>query len=232
MKKSIIVFLVLFVCLSVSLYTQEARVFLVNLHHDYVDFRLGDEDDHIIEHTFTAPYSSTAFFSLKRVGTYRLYYKLSADKEWHLWEDRNGNAYYCPVDYYDIYCITLDYDLEPNYYVVSESFTDSPKVSFLNATRVELARMQIAEVWDTGNVMFVEDIYPDTITDFMDVDVGPGGLFWQYREEVSFDQYHYYPGRSGYEPYLFEFERDQYYLFVVYTVGFDAYAGLFTIGRK
>lgn len=228
MKRLFIVFLMIFVLVGTGVFGA-TKIFYVNLFDDDVDVRLGDEDDYIFRMIGLEAFSSTYLLETDETGSFKLYFKLNSEDEWYYWVDDDDSPYYCSVERGKSYCILIGWDGRPEYFELNESRSGYPKVCFLNGSRSELTRMEVANEWRDSDIAFANNLSTNTITNFVAIDPGNYSLFWQFPEQEDYDEYYYYPDDSGEYAEVFSFREDNYYLFLAYTVGRTDYAILYNI---
>lgn len=208
MKRKI--FMVLFAICAVTLWSQSAKIFFVNLFSEPVDIRLGEENNPVFYMNDVDTFTSSTLLTTTAYGSYKLYFKKSTGSKYYYWIDDNEEVMWLPVESGEIYCIVIGTDGVPNYFGLTGGSSRGPKVCFFNGTYYSLERMEVGDEWNEGTVAYTNNLGPDTITNFVTVSPGDYGIFWMFDGD---DMYYYYPDSSG-EVQYYSFDNGEYYLFL------------------
>lgn len=227
MKKIVFIFLILLVFSITGLYSQNAKIFYVNLANERMDVRLGEEYDHVFKMPGIEPFKSTYMHEIYREGNYKLYYKPTWQNEWLVWGDVEPNS--CSIQYRGIYSIVIDRDGNPDFHVITEVPTILPKVCVLNGSRSDVSRIEIGEEWAKRIELTFTDVHSGHLGNFTDMYPGYYSIYWQFPSQKDVNEHYFYSDSSGDKPEVFVFKDFNYYLLLIYTVGRKDYAMLFNI---
>jgi hypothetical protein len=227
MKKILILYV--FLLFSVILmFPAKAKIFFVNLYSENVDVQLGEDNDFVIQELDKEPYTATDMLVTDRMGSYKLYFKTSAEKKWYFWADDKKRARTCVINDGDVLCILFGYEGTINYYIMKEPKGTGAKICLLNGTDETLPKMAVAKTWEGDSDVFVENIDSNVISNFDLLKQGNYGLFWQFEEQVADERYFFYPDDNG-DVEMINFKNGNYYLFMAYKEDDKKYAVWYNI---
>lgn len=186
--KKFFVFLIVLLSLE-NLFSKSAKIFIVNVYSQPMDVKLGSGDETVISFSGLEPYQSTVIKYTQNFGKHKLYYKESPENKWNLWKDEDGQTMLCPIEKNKCYCILIGRNGEVDYFVLEEDDLKSPKVSFLNASKRTVLRMEVSKGWNAAVQAYAEKFKPNDISNFVSIKKGNYSLFWQFPYQVEDDTY-------------------------------------------
>lgn len=214
--KKVFVFVFLLFAFNFA-FAKSAKIFIVNLYSEPMDIKLGSGDEPVISYSGLEAYEATIMKYTSRFGEHKLYFKESPSDKWNMWKSEDGETMVCPVEKDKSYCILVGKDGDLGYFVLDEGSDNDPKVSFLNASKKTVLKMEVSKDWETEVQAYVEKFKPNDISNFVSIKKGNYSLFWQFPYQVEDDYFFFYPKEDGKTKEVFSFKKGDYYLFVIYT---------------
>ena len=126
-------------------------------------------------------------------------------------------------------CILIGRDGQVDYFALNDDDLKSPKVSFLNASKRKVLRMEVSKDWNVEVQGYAEKFKPNDISNFASIKKGNYSLFWQFPYQVEDDTYLFYPKSNGKDKEIFSFKNGEYYLFLISSKDDNEYAVLYDI---
>jgi hypothetical protein len=225
--KKIIIIIALF---AVTLYfaAGKAKIFFVNLYSEKADVRFGEEKSPVFFMNGANPYTASKIVSTDRTGKFKLYFKTSAESKWYYWIDENKETINSEVLDGDVICILFGYEGTIEIYYLDQPKDTGAYVCLLNGTNTNLSKMAVSKSWTDDAVIYMEDMDPDVISNFLAITPDTYGLFWQFPDQVADDRYFYLPDNKK-NVAMYSFLKNKYYIFLAYTKDDKDYAAQFDI---
>ncbi len=213
------------ICTKCSLASAPAKIFFINLFNDVVDIRLGDESKPVFQAISINPYGFTAMAEVCEFGKHILYFKPAVQIEWNSWSFADHDSS-CQIDPGKIYCIAIASDGSIHYFTMTEDNAQRAKVCFLNGSHIQVSDMRIAADSLENQAASIQDLEPNTLSNFHTVPAGNYLLFWQFPYQKDAGEFFFYTNNLNSEPEPLIFIDAHYYVFLIYT-GNDAVKTLF-----
>ncbi len=194
-----------------------------------MELRIGDEDENVAESGVLKQWSVTRLIPINQYGTFDIYYKYPDEDEWSIWEDADTyDLYSVPITKGSILTIVLHNDGS-----ISDMDCFFPnnlkaKVSFANLGKDMINHMEVGTGYHLGRVAYTDSLTDYTVTDFVGVQEGHYGFFWEDTEVLAIGKYYYFPDSAG-NPATTDVQPGKWYLFMVYDVEGKPYSNIFDV---
>lgn len=188
-------------------------VFALNLSSKTVSLSLVAGTTELVTFPSVVPLESRALTKVADVDGAVLLTSAGGTSPTTEWTDPSGTPYSLRLQPGRLYAIVVDPAGKAALYSLPETYSDDPKVSFVNGTSATLSQVQAAPDWAKNVKAYAQDLAPVVPTEFYSLEPKTLGFYWQTLEQTADGGHTVAVGADG-APLRPTLETGRYYLFL------------------
>ena len=200
-------------CSGLSTKNHRPLVFALNLSSSSVSLVLVKDSTVLADFSNLAPLESRRLTQVPEVDGAILRHGAGGGTVTTEWTDPSGTPYSLRLSAGGLYAIIVDTQGQAALYTLPETYSDDPKVCFVNSGPGSLSQIQAAPEWAKNVKVYIQDISPVVPSEFYSIEPKTLGLYWQTVDQAPKGDHTAAKGLDG-KPLRQAFLPGRYYLFL------------------